>query len=102
MWVALLVALRVQADVVERLRDALLVLGRVGAHDDERLGDQGAQAVPRIRRLVGVLEDHLDAPAQVSQLAPALSGLAVEESLALLRFDQAENGSGRRRLPAAR
>ncbi len=56
---------RPQAGGLERLGDARLAFGRVPgqAVDLERLGDEVADRLLRVERLVGILEDELDAQA---------------------------------------
>ena len=49
----------------------------------DRLGDNVAHLHARVQRAVGILEDHLHAPAQRDQLAPRHAGdvLAIEQDL---------------------
>jgi hypothetical protein len=63
-----------------------------------------AHGHPRVQRRVGILEDHLHAPAQLAQLV-ALGGEhvgAAEADLAGVGLDEPDQAAGERRLAAAR
>ncbi len=59
---------RPQADLGQGFGGALAAFGR--RHAAQRLGHRPAHAAPRVERAIGVLEDHLDMPAQAAQRLP--------------------------------
>ena len=62
------------SDGVEELGDTLPTLMLVEAMDGEGFGDDAANGHPGIERGVGVLEDHLDATADLAEAATAERG----------------------------
>ncbi len=62
------------SDGVEQLRDALPALALVETVDGESFGDDAADGHTGIERGVGVLEDHLDAAADLPETAAAERG----------------------------
>jgi hypothetical protein len=59
-------ALGLEPHVLHRAAYARLVLGLSHPLNAQRLGDDRGHPLARVQRLVGVLEDHLNAPAQVA------------------------------------
>ena len=70
---------RAEPDVVERLHDALLLVGE--AVDGERLGKHAVDRVARVQRGVGVLEHHLHAAGE-GAAARRRQRLAVDQDVA--------------------
>src|SRR5881628_861101 len=92
--------------VLERLRDQVfsILQGIRHAVYRQRLRDRVHHGEPRVERLVGILEDHLNAASEVLQ-GRSLQGrdvLAVEEELALCGLLQLHQEATGRRLPTAR
>ena len=100
--VALAEALLIEPDVLEGAAHALCVLALGHALHPQRLGDDRANPLAWVERLVGILEDHLQAPAELVHVALAVHALAVEGQLAGRGLDQAQHRPGEGRLAAAR
>src|SRR6185312_4774667 len=94
-----------EADGLEDLAHALLLLG-AGAEvvDPHGIGDDRPDALARVERCVGILEDHLHLAAQRTQ-APGSEILdrgPLKDDLAGRRLEEAHDGSSQRRLAATR
>src|SRR5262249_18712186 len=87
---------------IAHLVTAAAAIGLDAVHLDG-LGDDLAHLPARVQRAVGVLEDHLHAPAQRDQVAPlhAVDVLAVEQDLAGGRLLQPQDAAAGRGLAAA-
>ena len=96
--------LRVESDAVHELTHGLLhATGRLDLLDPEGGAEDRADGLPRVERVVGVLEDHLRLLAHGAHGTARESRdvSAVDDHVAGGRVDQAQDGAARRRLPAA-
>jgi hypothetical protein len=84
-------ALRLEANVPQCPADARLALVAGDPLDDQRLGDDRRDPLARTQRLVGVLEDHLHASAELSEALPAVDRLTVERNPAAGGLDETEH-----------
>jgi len=96
---------RLQPGVLQRAAHARGPLGlaaREPVHH-QRLGDDLVDGHVRVQRLIGVLENHLDVPAQLLQLGAAgvHDAASLERDLARGRLLQAHQRQHQRRLAAA-
>ena len=98
------VVLRREADGLENLPDALLLLGPVAqVVNPHRVGDDRPHALARVERRVRILEDHLDLAPKRAQLprSEMLDRPPLEDDLAVGRLEQAHDRAAQRRLAAA-
>src|SRR6266511_66234 len=99
------VVLRVEADHLEQLLDAPLDLGsRPQLVYLERLGDDEADALARIERSVGILEDHHHLAPDRPHARPRETRdvATVEDDLAVGRVEQPHDAAGKGGLAATR
>lgn len=97
--------LHVQADLAHDLEDALLAPGGIGlgAVDEHGLLDGLGRSVARVKRGIGVLEDHLDVLADRLELLPGKLGdvLATVDDLPRGGLVQLHHAAAQRGLAAA-
>src|SRR5215203_2295706 len=100
------VVLGIQADHLEKLLHPPLALAGVTAYvvGLQRLGDDVAYGHAGVQARVGILEDDLHVPPHAEHLLAVVTQyvLAVEDHLALRRFQQAQDEAGERALAAPR
>ena len=99
------VVLGVEPDPLEQLLDARFSTSpRRDAVEPQRVADDLADALARVQRRVGVLEDHLHLAAQRLQLAALQADdlLAVEAHRARRRLEQLQDRAAQGGLAAAR
>src|SRR5215218_2482591 len=101
-----IVVLGVQADHLEKLLHPPLALAGATAHvvDPERLGDDVAYGHAGVQARIRVLEDDLHVPPHAEHPLAIVTQyvLAVEDHLALRRFQKAQHEAGKRTLSAPR
>ena len=96
--------LGIEPDAVHELAHGLLdTARRIDLLDPEGGAEDRADGLPRVERVVGVLEDHLRLLAHGAHGTARESRdvSAVDDHVAGGRVDQAQDGAARRRLPAA-